>query len=201
MPDEEEDPVDRDVVVPVVQEQVHVDAVPVVTGGVRVTKHVETENQLIEQQLRRSHADVKRVKTNRVVDGPQAAQRVGNTLIIPVVSEVIRVEKRWVVTEEIHITQREDVERVQQTVPVNYETARIERLDESGTAIPAETVPVEQPQTVRPLRDAPVEVAQTGRASRSLVARAASESEATAAKPLPQKRSLLKAKGPLSGKR
>jgi len=201
MPDEEEDPVNRDVVVPVVQEQVHVDAVPVVTGGVRVTKHVETVNQLIEQQLRTSHADVKRVKTNRVVEGPQPAQRVGNTLIIPVVSEVIQVEKRWVVTEEIHITQRENLETVQQTVPVNYETARIERLDESGAAIPAETVPVEKAQTVRPLGNAPVELAQPARASRSLVARAATESETTAAKPLSQKRSLLKDKGPLSGKR
>lgn len=201
MPDEEEDPVDRDVVVPVVQEQVHVDAVPVITGGVRVTKHVETENQLIEQQLRTSHADVKRVKTNRVVDGPQPAQRVGNTLIIPVVSEVIQVEKRWVVTEEIHITQREEVETVQQTVPVNYETARIERMDESGAAKPAERVPVEQDRRTPLLREAPiVEHVQPTQAPRSLLARAEAESGTAAAKPLSQKRSLLKDKGPLSGK-
>jgi stress response protein YsnF len=194
----EEHAPDRDVVVPVVQEQVHVDAVPVVTGGVRVTKHVETENQVIEQQLRTSHADVKRVKTNRVVDGPQPAQRVGNTLIIPVVSEVIHVEKRWVVTEEIHITQREAVETVQQTVPVNYERAHVERVDESGNATPEAEVPFVQAQTVGPAAEVPVEQTQT---RRSLVARAGAVGGATAAKPLSQKRSLLKDRGPSSGKR
>lgn len=181
MPDE--DPVDRDVVIPVVQEQIHTDAVPVVTGGVRVTKHVESQNEIIEQQLRTSHADVKRVKTNRVVDGPQPAQRIGNTLIIPVVSEVLHVEKRWVVTEEIHITQREEVETFQQTVPVNYEEAEIERLDESGNAIATEA-PVERTQTPR-----------------SLVARTEATSQPTAAKPLSSRRSILRDKNPQLGKR
>jgi stress response protein YsnF len=145
MPDE--DPASRDVVIPVVQEEVHADAQPVVTGGVRVTKHVDTHNELIEQQLRTSRADIKRVKTNRVVDGPQAPQRVGNTLIIPVVSEQIHIQKRWVVTEEIHITQHEEVETVQQTVPVNYERAEVERLDAAGNAMPVEQVPVEESVT------------------------------------------------------
>ena len=174
MPDK--DPVDRDdVVVPVVEEQVHVDAQPVVTGGVRVTKHVESHNEVIEQQLRTSRADVKRVKTNRVVDGPQPAQRAGNTLIIPVVSEIIRVQKQWVVTEEIHITQREEVETVQQTVPVSHEEAEIERLDEAGNAVGTADVPVESARTPQ-----------------SILARAGAPKPA--AKPLSNRRSMLKDK-------
>jgi stress response protein YsnF len=110
MPDEE----NEEYVVPVVQEEVHADAVPVQTGGVRVTKHVEGHDEILEQELRRGRVEVKRVKTDRVVDGPQQVERVGNTLVIPVVSEVLRVEKQWVVTEEIHITQIEETETVQQ---------------------------------------------------------------------------------------
>ena len=172
----DQDSVDRDFVVPVIQEQVDVDAKPVVTGGVRVTKRVETHDELIEQQLRTSHADVTRVKTNRVVDGPQPAQRVGNTLIIPVVSEVIHIQKQWVVTEEIHITQREEVETVQQSVPVTYEYAEIERLDETGSAIPADEVPVER----------------AGK-PQSMVARVGSSGTT---RPLTNQRSLLKDKQP-----
>src|SRR5579875_3702085 len=112
---------ENELVVPVVSEELHADAVPVVTGGVRITKRVETHDEVLEQQLRRSHAEVKRVQTNRVVDGPQPIQRVGNTLVIPVVSEVLHIEKQWVVTEEIHITQTEEVET--------------ERLDEAGNAV------------------------------------------------------------------
>ena len=182
----EQDPVDRDVVIPVVQEQVSVDAVPVVTGGVRVTKRVESQDQVIEQQLHTTHADVKRVKTNRVVDGPQQPiQRSGNTMIIPVVSEVLHIEKRWVVTEEIHITQREEVENFQQTVPVNYEHADIEQLDESGNAEPAVNVPVERrPVPVQPL---PGERTQS---RRSLVNRAQAPGASTG-KPASRPRSLL----------
>jgi stress response protein YsnF len=171
----EQDPADRDVVIPVVQEEVRADAVPVVTGGIRVTKHVETQNELIEQQLRTSHAEVKRVKMNRVVDGPQPARREGNVLIIPVVSEVIRVQKEWVVTEEIRITQREDVETVQQTVPVNYERAEIERLDESGNAESIENVASESAETPR-----------------SIIARRQPATAASARKPLSSRSSLLK---------
>jgi stress response protein YsnF len=125
----------KDVVVPVVSEELHADAVPVVTGGVRVTKHVHTHEEVLEQELRKSHAEVKRVKTNRIVDGPQPVQRTGNTIVIPVVSEVLRVEKQWVVTEEIHITQTEERETVQQSVPVNREEAQVERLDASGNPV------------------------------------------------------------------
>jgi stress response protein YsnF len=101
MPDELND----QYVVPVINEEVHADAIPVQTGGVRVTKHVEGHDEIVEQELRRGRVEIKRVKTDRVVDGPQQVQRVGNTLVIPVVSEVLRIEKQWVVTEEIHITQ------------------------------------------------------------------------------------------------
>jgi stress response protein YsnF len=141
-----------DLVVPVVSEELHADAVPVETGGVRVTKHVDSHEEVLEQELRKGRVEVKRVKTDRVVDGPQPVQRVGNTLVIPVVSEVLRVEKRWVVTEEIHITQTEERERVQQKVKVNQEHANVERLDDQGNVVPViESSPEPQRSSSRPV--------------------------------------------------
>ena len=122
----------KEVVIPIIREEVRADAVPVMTGGVRVTKRMESRGEIVEQELRKSRVEVKRVKVDRVVDGPQSAQRVGKTLIIPVVSEVLRIEKQWVVTEEIHITEREEHETVQNQVNVNYETAHIERFDSAS---------------------------------------------------------------------
>ena len=124
-----------EIVVPVFAEELHADAVPVETGGVRVTKRLETHQEVLEQELRKSHVQVKRVKTNRVVDGPQPAQRSGNTLIIPVVSEVLRIEKQWVVTEEIHIIESEERETIQQNVDVSREAPHIERLDAHGNVV------------------------------------------------------------------
>lgn len=139
------EPKDDDLVVPVISEELHADAVPVETGGVRVTKRVDSHEEVLEQELRKGRVEVKRVKTDRVVDGPQPVQRVGKTLVIPVVSEVLRVEKRWVVTEEIHITQTEERERVQQKVKVNQEHADVERLDERGN-VAAGIEPIPEPQ-------------------------------------------------------
>jgi stress response protein YsnF len=122
-------------VIPIVREEVHADAVPVVTGGVRVTKSVESHDEIVEQALRKSHVEVKRVVTNRVVEGPQSVQRLGDTLIVPVVSEVLKVEKQWVVTEEIHITERQEQETVQNKVTLNREQASVERIDGAGNTI------------------------------------------------------------------
>lgn len=126
---------DKDLVVPIIREEVHADAVSVVTGGVRVTKRVESDDEIVERELRKSHVKVKRVKTDRVVDGPQPAQRVGNTLIVPVVSEVLRIEKQSVVTEEIHITELQERETVQNSVRLNHEEAQVERLDAAGKVL------------------------------------------------------------------
>jgi stress response protein YsnF len=153
----------QDIVVPVVREELHADAVPVITGGVRVTKRVHTHDEVLQQELRRSHVDVKRVTTNRVVDGPQPIQRNGNLLIIPVVSEVLRVEKQWVVTEEIHITQTEERETVEQTVPVSYEEASVERMDESGSPV-SSVEPVAEPAPALS-RSAPASLVERARAT------------------------------------
>jgi stress response protein YsnF len=172
----------EDLVVPVISEELHADAVPVVTGGVRVTKRIHTNDELLEQELRKSHAEVKRVKTNRVVDGPQPVQRVGNTLIIPVVSEVLRVEKHWVVTEEIHITQTEETETVQQTVPVSREEAEIERLDATGNAVGTIEPAAEAAASVSPARTGPASIVERGRAAAAAAASSGRKSRSLLAK-------------------
>lgn len=124
-----------DIIVPVIAEQLHVDAVPVLKGGVRVVKRIVGQEHLIEQELRREHVDVKRVKVHRVVDGPQDVIRNGNTAIIPVVEEVLRIERQWVVTEEIHLTRTEDTDTFRDMVVVNREEATVERFDASGQSV------------------------------------------------------------------
>ena len=156
---------DNDLVVPVISEELHAGAVPVVTGGVRVTKRVYTHDEVLEQELRRTRAEVKRVRTDRVVDGPQPTRREGNTLIVPIVSEVLRVEKQWVVTEEIHITQTEETERLRETVPVSREEAQLERMDESGNPA-GEIKPEAEPATAKAIpQTSPASVVERTRAA------------------------------------
>lgn len=156
---------DNDIVVPVVSEELHAGAVPVVTGGVRVTKRVHTHDEVLEQELRRTHADVKRVRINRVVDGPQPTRREGNTLIVPIVSEILHVQKQWVVTEEIHISQTEETERVRETVPVSREEAQVERMDETGNAIETVESRSVEPPAAATARTSPTSIVERTRAA------------------------------------
>lgn len=122
----------EEVIVPVIAEQLHVDAVPVAKGGVRVVKRTIGQEHLVEGELRKDHVEVKRLKTHRIVDGPQSPTQVGNTTVIPIVEETIRVEKQWVVVEEIHLTRTETLEPFQDKVVLNREEATVERFDQSG---------------------------------------------------------------------
>jgi stress response protein YsnF len=143
-----------DYVVPVVSEELHADVIPVETGSVRVVKRVEGHDEILRQELRKGRVEVRRVRTDRVVDGPQQSYREGDTLIVPVVSEILRVQKQWVVTEEIHITQIEEREVVEQKVAVNREVVEVERFDGAGNVISSaadsvgdETARLERPNT------------------------------------------------------
>ena len=129
----------EEVTIPIIREEAYADVVPVVTGGVRVSKHTQTVNQILEQELRKSNVEVKRVPANRIVDGPQPLQRLGSTLVIPVVSEILKIEKQWVVTEEIYVTQVEEREVVQHNVSLDQEVAVIERVDSAGSIVSSES--------------------------------------------------------------
>jgi len=132
-----------EVVIPVVGEEVKADAVPKETGGVRVTKHVHSHDEVVEQELRTGRVDVKHVHMNRPVDGPLPGRLSSNTVVVPFVSEVVRVERQWILTEEIHLTRREEVRTVQQTVPVKQESATAERVNAAGDVV--ETI-ADQPE-------------------------------------------------------
>jgi len=133
-----EDQVNEDqdeVAIPVYREELSADVVPVVTGGVRVTKRTQTRDEVLEQQLRTSSVQVKRVQVNRPVDGPQKPRRDGKTLIVPVVSEVLQIQKQWVLTEEIHITETEETKTEQRTISLDEEQALVERVDAQGNVL------------------------------------------------------------------
>src|SRR5690349_17205338 len=76
-------------VVPVYEEKVQAGVEKVKTGGVRIHKTVEEHQEIIDQPLTTEDAEVRRVVKNEVVSGPLPNRQDGETLIIPVVKEVL----------------------------------------------------------------------------------------------------------------
>jgi uncharacterized protein (TIGR02271 family) len=116
-------------VIPVLREQLEVGIRQVDTGGVRIHKSVSAHDEVVEAALVHDTVEVRRIPVDRIVpmsEAPATRQQ-GDTLIVPVLEEVLVVEKRLRIKEEIHIrTVRE--ERFADKVALRAEEVTVERL-------------------------------------------------------------------------
>lgn len=116
------------VVIPLVAETLSVGKREVETGRVRVTKVVKEHEELVDQLLRKEEVTVERVPVSRAVDGPVAVREEGDTIIIPLVEEVLVVEKRLMLREELRITRRASEVRESKRVNLRSEDIEVERI-------------------------------------------------------------------------
>ena len=119
-------------VIPVIAEFLNVAKRSVETGGVRVSKKVEEYEEVIDEPLLHEDVDVQRVAVNRFVDAPVPVRQEDATVIIPLFEEVLVIEKRLLLKEEVHIQRRQTTLRQPQTVTRRSETVVVERLEHSG---------------------------------------------------------------------
>lgn len=117
------------IVLPVIVEELEIQKRKVETGGVRVTKIVREREELVDEPLLREQVEVERVVLNKVVDSAVPVRREGDTLIIPVLEEVLVVEKRLILKEELHITMSRVATKEPQRVTLRSEEAVVERID------------------------------------------------------------------------
>jgi uncharacterized protein (TIGR02271 family) len=121
--------------VPVIEEQLAVGTRSVETGGVRIHKTVSEQPVAIDEALLREEVEVRRVPVDRILaagDAP-AARYEGDTLIVPVLEEVLVVERRMRIKEELHITRHQRQERHTETVMLKSEQVSVERFDGAGS--------------------------------------------------------------------
>jgi uncharacterized protein (TIGR02271 family) len=132
---------DESFVVPVVAETLQVEKRKVEAGGVRVRKVVHEREELVDEPLMRDEVQVKRVAVGRVVDGPVPVRHVGDTMIIPLLEEVLVVEKRLMLKEELHVRKGQVETHKPQRVTLRSEEAFVERVgDETLTGGDDETI-------------------------------------------------------------
>jgi len=115
-------------VVPVIAEKLEVQKRVLEREGVRIRKIVREREEVVDEPLMREEVQVKRVPINRVVDGPVPVRHVGNTMIVSLLEEVLVVEKRLMLKEELHITKEEVETYKPQRVTLRSEEATIERV-------------------------------------------------------------------------
>ena len=122
--------------VPVIAEELAIGTRVVDTGrGVRIHKTVVEQPVTIDERLARDEVEVRHVPVYRIVNPDEAPvnRYEGDTFIVPVLEEVLVVERRVRIKEELHITRVRREEPHQQTVVLKAEQVKVERFDESGT--------------------------------------------------------------------
>ena len=116
-------------VLPVMEETLTVDTRPVETGRVRIRKVVTEREELVDLPLRREEVIIERVPVNRVVEGPLPVRYEGDTTIISLLEEVLVVDTRLLLTEEVHITTHRTETHMPERVSLRHEDVTIERVD------------------------------------------------------------------------
>jgi stress response protein YsnF len=131
----------REEVLPLAEEALRVDVRENVTGRVRISTTTEIIEELARADLQRETVDVTRVLIDRPVDAPPQIRTEGDVVIVPVVEEVLVVEKRLVLREELHIRRHSETQSVEVPVELRRQRAVIERLPADET--PADANPQE----------------------------------------------------------
>jgi uncharacterized protein (TIGR02271 family) len=114
-------------IIPLVEEQVSVAKHKVPTGRVRIRTVVDQRKAWMREELAREEATVERVPIDREVSEVPEVRQEGDVLIVPVVEEVLVVEKRLVLKEELHIRKTRQIEPVEQPITIRSMQAVVER--------------------------------------------------------------------------
>ena len=123
------DPSEPPLVLPVMAEALDVQTRRVETGRVRIHKTVQTREVLVDEPLLREEVVIARVPVNRVVEGPIPVRYEKDTMIISLLEEVLVVETRLLLKEEVHITTRRTETHTPEQVTLRHEDVTIERVD------------------------------------------------------------------------
>jgi uncharacterized protein (TIGR02271 family) len=115
-------------VIPVIADELDIQKRVVETGKVRVSKAVHEHETVVDEPLFRDEVEVERISVHRPVEGPLPVRYEDNTVIIPIMEEILVVQKQLILKEELHIRKRRIETHQPQQVTLRREEARIEHL-------------------------------------------------------------------------
>ena len=96
---------------------------------VRVETTTRTRDHHIDEPLSHTRVQVERVPIGRIVTAVPPVREEGDTTILPVVEEVIVVERRLILKEEVHVRRVQVAEHHTETVTTREQTAEIYRIE------------------------------------------------------------------------
>jgi uncharacterized protein (TIGR02271 family) len=124
-------------------EEMSVERQQVETGRVRVNVVTRERQELVDVPLAHEQVVVERVPIGRPVDARPPIREEGDTFIVPIVEEILVLERRLMLKEEVHLKRVHTTERYQQSVTLRHQEAVVTRtpneVAEADTNPPPDT--------------------------------------------------------------
>ena len=118
--------------IPLVEERVSIAKRQVESERLQVSITVNEREERVPVELAQDEVEVERVPRNVPVSEVPSVRHEGNTTIIPVVEEVVVLEKRMVLVEEIHVRRVTSTTTEHVPVTIRSEQASIDRERADG---------------------------------------------------------------------
>jgi stress response protein YsnF len=115
--------------IPLTEEELRLEKRSVVTGRVRVKTVVDNFEQIVKESLKTERLETTRVEIGKEIDTVPSVRTEGDTTVIPVVEEVLIVEKRLFLKEEVHVRRVISTDQVEAPVTLRKQRAVVERDD------------------------------------------------------------------------
>jgi uncharacterized protein (TIGR02271 family) len=125
MPDQKRQP--QDLHVPLHEEEISVSRREIKKAKVQVALVTGTRRQLIDEELTHVRVEIERVPIDRTVEVVPPIRQEGDITIIPVVEEIVVVERRLVLKEEVRVRRVSTKEQHQETVALRQQEAVVTR--------------------------------------------------------------------------
>ena len=125
-------------VLPIVEEELQVGKRRIESERIQVRTLTDLTEELVRQELTGEHLEVERVPIDLLIQPGSDLPRIrteGSVTIFPVLEEVVVVEKRLRLKEEVRITKRMTTEITETPIMVRKQRAVIERLNSEGGPI------------------------------------------------------------------
>jgi uncharacterized protein (TIGR02271 family) len=114
--------------IPLIEEEVRIEKREMPTGRVRIRTTTDTIEEIARATLNEDAVEVTRVRVGREVDAAPLVRTEDGVVIIPILEEVLVVEKRLVLKEELHIRRSVTREDIEVPITLRKQRAMVERL-------------------------------------------------------------------------
>lgn len=113
--------------VAVVEEELHVGTEEVTTETLRVRTVVREDEHVIDEPVRNKRVEIARVPVDRICDQPVPDRQEGDTTVLSLCREIITVQKKYHVYEEVRVRTFYEEDRHREVVRTRRTEAIIDR--------------------------------------------------------------------------